>query len=468
MTTRGTGQGPPLAKGLERALARIGLPPPAGLERLSGGANMESWRLTSGGQGFVLRRVPSPAMLAGRALSLEDEARLIGAARAAGVPAPEVVAVLEPGDDIGAGFVMRQIAGSADPAILLAGADPRPLLAEIAAALAAVHRTDPSAAATLPVMDTASSLDDLSARLRAYGGDRPILALAERWLRAHLPPPVPPRLVHGDFRLGNLMARDGRLSGVLDWELAHLGDPVEDLAYACMTVWRFSRPDRPALGLGSMDDWIAAYRAAGGPAVDPSRIRFWLVYRTFWWAVSCLGMGVTWRSGAHRSLERVVIARRCAEQELDLLLLLEDEAPAAERDRPPAPSSGIPPGGLPAPAAPTAGETEPPAPVGEPTAGELLEAVSEWLAADIKPLLGGRQRFDLAVARNALGIVARELAQRPRATDAALAADLLAGRADLSTPGLLARLRRMALDKLAADMPKYPALAIARARWERT
>ena len=67
---------------------------------------------------------------------------------------------------------------------------------------------------------------------------------------------------------------------------------------------------------------------------------------------------------------------------------------------------------------------------------------------------------------DALGIVARELDQRPVATNAALAADLMAGRADLATPGLLARLRRMALDKLTADVPKYPALANARARWE--
>ncbi|MBP6363006.1 MAG: phosphotransferase family protein, partial [Novosphingobium sp.] len=93
-------------------------------------------------------------------------------------------------------------------------------------------------------------------------------------------------------------------------------------------------------------------------------------------------------------------------------------------------------------------------------------AISEWLASDIKPLVAGRGKFDLAVARNALGIVAREIEQRPCATDAALSADLLSGQADLTTPGLLAQLRRSALAKLSADMPKYPALALARAKWE--
>ena len=96
----------------------------------------------------------------------------------------------------------------------------------------------------------------------------------------------------------------------------------------------------------------------------------------------------------------------------------------------------------------------------------MLTAVSEWLASDVKPLVSGRGRFDLAVARNALGIVARELDQHPCAIDAVLASELLSGSADLTSPGMLARLRRMALDKLTADMPKYPALAIARALWE--
>lgn len=160
-------------------------------------------------------------------------------------------------------------------------------------------------------------------------------------------------------------------------------------------------------------------------------------------------MGGFWRAGHDRSVERVVVARRTAEQELDLLLLLEGLAPEEERNRP------LPPAQVP---------LEPGS--GEPSGAEILTAISEWLNSEIKPLVSGRGKFDLAVARNALGIVAREIEQRPVATHAALSADLLAGTVDLATPGLLARLRRMALDKLSADMPKYPALAAARAKWE--
>ena len=437
-----------LADGLARALGRIGLPAPTGLERLSGGANMESWRFNAGGADCVLRRAPSLEMMAGRALDHRGEAALIRAAESAGVTAPQVLAELIPADGIGSGFVMRCLPGTPDPAIILSTDDPAALLADLARELAAIHRI-PIAGLPAPVMDTAAALDDLKTRFFAYGGDRPILALALRWLERNLPAPTAPRLLHGDFRLGNVLVEQGRLTGVLDWELAHLGDPHEDLAFGCMTVWRFARPDRPAYGLGSVESLATAYLAAGGQAFDPARFRFWLVYRTLWWALGCLQMGTYWRSGIDRSHERVVVARRTAEQELDLLLLLEEQAPAAERDRP-----------LPPTAAPL-GPSQ-----GEPTGAEILTAVSEWLASDIKPLVSGRGKFDLAVARNALGIVVRELTQRPLASDAALAADLLAGRATLATPGLLARLRRMALGKLTADMPKYPALAAARALWE--
>lgn len=437
-----------LSDGLASALQRIGLPAPEGLERLSGGANMESWRFTAGSETCVLRRAPSLEMMAGRPMDHAAEAALIRAARAAGVMAPEVLVELQPDDGIGSGYVMRALSGSPDPNAFLAEADPQVAIRDIARELVATHRTD-CTGVPVPVMDTAEALAELRSRFLTYGGDRPILALALRWLEANIPPPVALSLVHGDFRLGNLMFEHGRVTGVLDWELAHLGDWHEDLAFGCMTVWRFSRPDRPGYGLTTVEELAAAYEEAGGAKFDPARFRFWTIYRTFWWALGCLQMGGFWRVGHDRSVERVVVARRTAEQELDLLLLLEGLAPEEERNRP------LPPANPP---------LEPGS--GEPSGAEILTAISEWLNSEIKPLVSGRGKFDLAVARNALGIVAREIKQRPVATDASLSADLLAGKVDLSTPGLLARLRRMALDKLAADMPKYPALANARAKWE--
>jgi hypothetical protein len=254
-------------------------------------------------------------------------------------------------------------------------------------------------------------------------------------------------LNHGDYRMGNLLVEGSHLTGVLDWELAHFGDPHEDLAFGCMAVWRFARYDRPALGLGSIADYIAAYSAESGTRVDPARFRFWMIYRTVWWALGCLKMAAQWRSGADRMLERVVISRRASEQELDLLLLLEEDAPEAERARPAQPWASL------------------PAPQGEASGGELALAVREWLET-IKGQLEGHDRFQCAVARNALGMIAREDGRLASlAHDAGLAQDLLAGRKTLATPGLLARLKGLALTKLAADSPKYPALAHARKQW---
>ena len=164
-----------LIRGLGAALTRIGLPPPDTLERLSGGANMESWRFNAGTTQCVLRRAPSAKMMADRLLDHHGEAALIQAAKAAGVTAPEVLVELDLGDGIGSGFVMRCLPGTPDPAMILESQDPAALLADLARELAAIHRV-PVAASPAPVMDTVAALAELEARFLSYGGDRPILA----------------------------------------------------------------------------------------------------------------------------------------------------------------------------------------------------------------------------------------------------------------------------------------------------
>ncbi len=424
----------------------------SGLVRLSGGANMESWAFdwstADQSRAYVLRRAPSADYMAGRPYGHADEAALVIAAHEAGVKAPEVVGVLTEGDGIGTGYVMRRVIAEVNPATILA--DPPPsLLVDLGRELARIHSISANAIpAAIPLMDTAAALAELKARFVDYGGDRPVIALAIKWCEDHLPAPAAPVLVHGDYRLGNIMVNGDGLAAVLDWELAHRGDAHEDLAFGCMTVWRFAQIDKPAFGVGSAEDYFAAYEAAGGVKVDRDRFRFWLIYRTLWWALGCLQMGQAWRSGADPTVERVVIGRRTAEQELDLLLLLEAEAPEAENAAP-----------LPPPAAGAA------APSGEPTNREMVQAVRDWLADEIKPGAAGHGKFQVAVAMNALGIVMRDLDAGVRAEDQASAAALLNGAVTLAEPRLLAKLRRAVLDKCTVDSPKYAALARARARW---
>ena len=434
---------------LARALARMAGGASLNLSnlvRLSGGANMESWSFDWGGAGYVLRRAPSALMMADRPFGHDVEAALVRAARAGGVRAPEVVGELQAEDDLGTGYVMKRIEAEVNPTKILA-APPAHLINDLARELARIHAIAPRDDIGLPLMDTATALAELKTRFMDYGGDRPIIALAIRWCEDNLPTPADPRLVHGDLRIGNIMVTDAGLEAVLDWELAHWGDPHEDLAYGCMTVWRFGQIDKPAFGLADLESYFAAYEAESGTKVDRARFRFWLVYRTLWWALGCIQMSDIWRTGADRSLERAVIGRRTSENELDLLLLLESDAPEAERGR------------ITLDTAPTVRRQ------GESSAVEMLEAIREWIDSDVKARAEGRDKFMAAVAMNALGMLIREQENPLEPHDRALSEAILGGEATLATPGLLARLRALALTKLANDVPKYAALKAAQQAW---
>jgi aminoglycoside phosphotransferase (APT) family kinase protein len=416
------------------------------MERLSGGATMESWAFDYGDDAYVLRRAPSAEFMAERPFGHDVEAALVRAAHDAGVLAPEVVAELTPADGIGTGYIMRRMEGEVSPAHILK-APPESLIDDIAREMAAIHVIGPSDAIAIPYMETAEALAALKARFMDYGGDRPIIALAIRWCEDHLPAPVEPVLVHGDFRMGNILVGPQELTGVLDWELAHWGDGHEDLAYGCMAVWRFGQYDRPAFGVAGLEDYFAAYERYSGMKVDRERFRFWLVYRTLWWALGCLQMVSYWRSGADNSLERPVIGRRTSENELDLLLLLEADAPESEQGRIVIPQS------------------QPPRRTGEPSASELLGAVRDWIGSGVKAHSEGRAKFLAAVAMNALGMLIRDQENPCDPHDKALAEALLSGEQSLATPGLLAKLRTLAMAKVANDSPKYASLAAARALW---
>ena len=416
------------------------------LIRLTGGANMESWSFDYAGRGYVLRRSPSAEMMAGRTYGHDVEAAVVRAAFMAGVKAPEIVGEIHAADNLGTGYLMRRVEAEVNPVKILTD-PPTSLLDDFARELAAIHAVSRDALPFLPEAGAATLLAELKSRFLGFGGDRPVMALALKWLEDHLPAPVKSVLLHGDFRMGNIMVDANGVAAVLDWELAHLGDRHQDLAFGCINSWRFGYIDRPAFGIGPLDEFFDAYARKSGVAVEPDRFRWWLVYATLWWGVCCLQMADIWRSGLDSSLERAVIGRRASETEVDLLMLLEDDAPITER-------------GLIATATP-----QPLSQIGEPSAVELLEALSSWIQADIKPNAQGRDRFMSAVALNALGMLQRESVTPIHIHDKALSADLLSGRQSLATRGLLAKLKAQSLQKLAADQPKYSALAVAQRKW---
>ena len=300
--------------------------------RLSGGASQETWSFDiahpDGAIGAILRRAPAGyGAASGRACGLVTEAALIRRAHEAGVPAPVVLHVLGDSDDLGIGFIMARIDGETIPRKILrdeAFASVRPKLAhQLGGILAGIHGLPPTELPELRRMTAAAEIDELARDIAAFDWPRPVFELALRWLRDH-DPGVAERvtLVHGDFRHGNLMIGPDGVRAVLDWELAHLGDPMEDLGWICVNSWRFGEIDKPVGGFGEREDLFAGYEAASGIRVDPSRVKFWEVMGTLRWGVMCCGIMRHFRIGPEHSIERAMIGRRLSETEIDLLRLL--------------------------------------------------------------------------------------------------------------------------------------------------
>jgi aminoglycoside phosphotransferase (APT) family kinase protein len=302
-----------------------------GLRRLSGGASRESWSFdTVRGDGtrlgLVLRRDPG-SNIGGSDRSTEY--RLLQAAGAAGVPVPTVQFLLEPGDDIGDGFVMDRIDGETIPRRILrddeyAGARER-LTGQCGAIAAQIHAVDLASLPKLAVQGPAEQITQYRGILDALGEPHPAFELGLRWLEDHVSltgPDAPPRLVHGDFRNGNFIVGPEGIRSVLDWELSHLGDPVEDLGWLCVKSWRFGNVDQPVGGFGSTDALLAAYAEAGGGTVDPDHLHYWETFGTLKWGVICEMQCFSHLTGLVRSVELAALGRRIAETEWDLLELI--------------------------------------------------------------------------------------------------------------------------------------------------
>jgi aminoglycoside phosphotransferase (APT) family kinase protein len=321
---------PAISEALRRALARQDpqVRDVTNLTRLSTGATNETWSFDAvrdaGVEPLILRR--STVSRGPGVLSLQTEAQVLSAVHGCGVPVPEVRYVLAEQDALGEGFVMQRIAGATLPSRILrdpALAPVRPRLAsQLGAIAAAIHAVDLSRLPQLPLLDAQRHVQHLYSQYQAQETPRPVFELAFRWLRDHLPPAVPAVLVHGDYRHGNLIVDAEGIRAVLDWELAHVGDPLEDLAWLCIPPWRFGELDKPVGGFGPWQELLDTYENASGTAIDRARLEWWAVLGSLRWGVMCADMPKWLRSGRDTSVERAMISRRASESELDLLRLL--------------------------------------------------------------------------------------------------------------------------------------------------
>ena len=385
---------------LEAALKRIpGFEALLAYERLSAGASRETYRLTVRIDGreqvMALRRAPHDGRSAlGMGPGLDVEAKLFAAAEQAGVPGPRVFMMLEPVDDLGSGIVMEWITGETLGAKIARAPEleaTRGMLArQSGEILARLHRADVSANGLnriLETFDAEHSVRKTHASYLEFETPQPMIDFTAMWLLKNLPTQRPLTLVHSDFRNGNFIVQPGKgIAAVLDWELAHIGDPMRDLGWLVTRSWRFGVPGKPVGGFGELDDLIAGYESVSGEPVEREAVRFWEIFGSFWWAVGCLSMAESYRTGMETSVERPAIGRRSSECQIDCVNLI---IPGPARK--------------PQPALQTLSTTE------LPRSDELLKGVRDFLRNEASGALDGRNQFLARVAANSVDIALREL-----------------------------------------------------------
>ncbi len=433
------------------------------VDRLSGGASQETYRLVvataDGEKTLAMRRAPGGEFVerVPQHPGLDVEALMMRSAKAAGVPEPEVYYVLTREDDLGDGFIMEWLEGEALGARITRSPEfeqIRPKLAyECGRILARIHNIDLDATGLrdkLWTIPPADFVEQTWERYRVLETPHPMIDYAGRWLTEHLPSGSETKLVHNDFRNGNFMLSPDGIVAVLDWEVAHIGDPMRDLGWICTNSWRFGS-DLPVGGFGEREDLFKGYEDESGVKVDPDHVKFWEVFGSFWWSSGCLGMAEHYRNGPDKTVERPAIGRRSSECQVDCVNLL---IPGPVDLVPESPSFST---------------------LDMPRNDELLVSVRDFLRGDVMAATQGRNNFLARVASNSLDIVLRELAMGPEHQRRELIRlqalyesdeDLMTLRwrlvkdirnkaISLDNEGLKDHLRQTVVNQISIDQPKY-------------
>ena len=320
-----------LAAGIRLVLADLGID--AGrleLSRIPGGASRETWLAEGESARWVLRRDPRGSV---SLVPMAEEFALLSRAAEANVPVAAPLAFEPDGGRFGSpGLLMAYVQGSSVAPRILRKPEfehaRTVLTGQLGEALARIHAVDTdSVDGVLPQPSTDPALDQISEwerQLDEIGEPLPAVELGLRWLRAHAPEPAETRLVHGDFRLGNFIVDESGLAAVIDWELAHLGDPAEDIGWLCIRSWRFGNDDSPVAGVGRLDAFLSAYESAGGAPIDRERVRYWEAFGNVKWAVICARQAHDHLDGVRRSHELASLGRRICEPEWDFLQLAKE------------------------------------------------------------------------------------------------------------------------------------------------
>lgn len=294
---------------------------------LSGGAIQQNWALdVSGGRAWVLRtdNAATLAVSHGRA----QEYALLRAAFAAGVTVPEPLFLCEDAAVTGAPFfIMRRVAGIAAAHRVVKsetlGGGREACVCALGRELARIHTITPPRAdlaflGAPPDDPCRAFVAEQRAALDRQRMPRPVLEWGLRHLERTAPPPVPPVLVHNDFRTGNLMLDERGVTAVLDWEFTVWSDPHADLGWLCAKCWRFGNDAQEAGGIGPR---AALYEGYG--AVEDARVRWWELAAHIRWASIAVDQAERHISGVERSLELALTGHMVPGLEWEILRMVE-------------------------------------------------------------------------------------------------------------------------------------------------
>ena len=254
------------------------------------------------------------------------EAKIQKVVKKNGAPVPAIIFEFSEGEKIGEGYVMEAIPGETIPRKILRDEKfttaREKLPFEIGKSLAKIHQTQLDDLKALDQVTFSESLGKLFQVYLSFNQPQPVFDLAFKWLEAQKLTEYDDVLVHGDFRFGNFIISEENLESIIDWELAHIGNPMEDLGWLCVRSWRFGNVEKRVGGLGDIKDLIAGYESNSDIKIEESQLDIWQLYGSLRWGVICMMQTFAHLSGMVNSVEKAAIGRRVSETEFDLMNMI--------------------------------------------------------------------------------------------------------------------------------------------------
>ena len=318
-----------LASVLSKKLLEVGIEGKiSNLEPLTGGASKEIWKFevsdAKQSAKMILRRgsgVEGPL-----AIRTADEARIQKEVIKVGAPVPIILAVSKKEEELGDAYIMNFVEGESIARKILRDKEYKkalPILAyQCGEAIAKIHNVDINNFSFLPKKPAEEQLEDLYSTYQSFEQPSPVFEYAYLWLKEQDFGNFQESLVHGDFRLGNIIVNADGLQSIIDWELAHIGNPLQDLGWVCGNSWRFGKNDKVVGGFGELEDLLEGYNSISKLKVNKAMVKCWQVFGTFRWGVICLIQAYAHLNGTINSIEKAAIGRRVSETEIDIVDLL--------------------------------------------------------------------------------------------------------------------------------------------------